>query len=266
MLKRYFDDLTEDLARESERIRAFFATHALSAGINREELVARLLRAHIIPSVGVEAGLILARNEEFSNQADVILVDRQSNGPLYGPRRIPIWLKEAVYGVIEVKTQLSPSTLSDSVRKCVRLKRLPNSFADSLGRQKVTDTLFCVWAFRAPDDLQLVKANIESAISGLAQSEQPDLIIVPGCFLWRGGHYFDISTNGQPGSDFYQQRIQSIGGDLERLLIPSFEMLNLGTNALTVFFYWLNNWLYAAGPRRPDLIRYYPVDSWGEKV
>ena len=54
MLKTYFDDLSADLAREIERIREFFATHKPSAGTNREDLVAKLLKSHVLPTVGVE--------------------------------------------------------------------------------------------------------------------------------------------------------------------------------------------------------------------
>jgi hypothetical protein len=244
MLKRYFDDLTSDLLQESERIRRFFATHALSAGINREDMVAKLLQSHVLPAVGVETGLVLSGSGEFSNQADVILTDAQSNRALYGTRPIPIWLKEAVYGVIEVKTQLTPTTLADSVAKGARLKTLPSNFADSFERQKIADTLYCIWAFDAPQDLSLIKANIAHAVKNVPQSEQPDFIIVPNRFLWRGGSYFDLSVNGQKGSARYQWRLQALGGNQAKMLTPSCEMMNLGANTLVVFLYWLNSWLF----------------------
>lgn len=266
MLKAYFDDLTNDLRRESDRIRAFFATHKPSAGANRESLVANLLRGQLLPSIGVETGLVLAASGEFSNQADILLVDRSSNGALHGTRPIPLWLIEAIYTLIEVKTQLTPTTLSDSVKKCRRLKALPTNYADSLGRQNIKETLFCLWSFECPTDLQVAKKNILSALNGVPHDEQPDFIVVPGSFLWRGGHYFDISVNGQPGSPYRAMRLAQVAGDEAKLLEPPAEMMALGQNTLVTFIYWLNSWLYAAGPRRPDLVKYYPINDWGTVV
>lgn len=266
MLKDYFDELTDDLARESDRIRQYFASHVASAGANREDLVAKLLRSHILPAAGVETGLILSASGELSNQSDVVLVDRTSNGPLHGDRPIPLWLLESVYAVIEVKTQLTPTTIADSVQKSVRLKRLAPNYADSLGQQKITDTLFCLWSFECPDNLQLAKSNISSAMSGIPHHQHPDFIVVPGRFLWRGGHYYDVSANGQKGSPWHQMRLAEVNGDESQLLVPGFKMLDLGPNTLFTFLYWLNSWLYAAGPRRPNILAYYPVKEWGSLV
>jgi hypothetical protein len=57
-----------------------------------------------------------------------------------------------------------------------------------------------------------------------------------------------------------------VGGDESKLLNPSSEMMDLRENALTVFLHWLNSWLYAAGPRRPDVVAYYPQKSWGQTI
>jgi hypothetical protein len=236
MLKNYFDDLTADLSVESERIRKFFATHKLSAGENREGLVAKLLAGHLIPSATIETGLILASSGEFSNQSDVVLVDSGSNRPLHGHRPIPLWLVEATYGVIEVKTQLTPATIKDAVDKCVRYKKLPRKFQDAFGRQKLTESLFCIWAFDAPAPAT-AKSNLEAALSGLPQAVQPDFVICPGRFLVRGGHYLDLSTNGQIGSEYRKTRLKAVGGDVSKLLPEAFEMLELGANTLPAFLH-----------------------------
>ena len=185
----------------------------------------QLLKSHILPTVGVETGLVLASSGEFSNQSDIILVDRQSNNALHGARPIPLWLMEAVYGVIEVKTPLTPTTLRDSIKKSIRLKTLPKHYADAHGRQKLLETLFSVWSFEAPQDLTLAKANITAALAAVPCQQQPDFIVVPGRFLWRGGHYFDLSTNGQPGSRFHTMRLQQVDGDPAKLVISARQML-----------------------------------------
>ena len=202
---------------------------------------------------------------EFSNQSDVVLYDPLSNGPLYRQSPIPIWLLEAVFGVIEVKTQLTPTTLRDSIAKCRRFKQLSKHYDDSFGRQNIDDHLFIIWSFDAPTNAT-VKRNLAAELANVPYHEQPDFVIVPGRFLVRGGQYHDLSTNGQVGSQHYQQRLAALGGDSSKLLAEQFEMLDLGTNALTAFLYWLNSWLYGAGPRRPNLLAYYDISTWGHRV
>lgn len=265
MLKQYFDDTTANLNRDSNRIREFFATHVPSAGSNREDLVAKLLKSYILPLAGVSTGLVMSATDEFSNQSDIVLFDSQSNGTLFHNSPIPIWLLEAVYGVIEVKTQLTPTTIRDSIAKCRRFKQLTKCYEDCHGRQKILDHLFILWSFEAPNNAS-AKSNILAALSAVPQTEQPDFVVVPGRFLVRGGHYYDLSTNGQFGSAHYRERLANVGGDPSRLLDEPFEMLDLQENTLTVFLYWLNSWLYAAGPRRPHLPSYYNISSWGRRV
>lgn len=265
MLKGYFDDLTADLNKESERVRRFFATHRPSAGTNREDLVAKLLSGHIVPNAGIETGLVLSSSGQFSNQSDILLVDRLSNTALHGHRPIPLWLAESVYAVIEVKTQLTPTEIKDSVEKCVRFKNLPTNFADSLQRQKISDSLFCIWAFEAPQPTT-AKKNIEAALLNIPRALHPDFIVVPGSFLVRGGKYYELSSLGQPGSSQYAMKLSAAGGDPSKMLLEHFEMLDLGENTIFTFLYWLNSWLFCAGPRRPNLLAYYPLDDWGTRV
>ncbi|RWY66193.1 DUF6602 domain-containing protein [Rhizobium sp. WSM1325] len=265
MLKQHFDNLTDDLNRQSERIRDFYKTHAPSAGTNRESLVAKLLESYLLPAAGVSAGIVASHNGDYSNQCDIVLFDPLSNSPIFRDGPVPIWLLEAIYAVIEVKTQFTTTTLADTIAKCRRLKQFTKVFDDSHGRQKITDHLFVMWAFEAPGN-DTAKSNLVAALSGVPQHEQPDFIIVPGRFLVRGGHYYDLSSNGQVGSAFYEERLVSVGGDPTKLLPQPFEMLALGSNTLIAFFHWLNSWLYAAGPRRPNLLAYYDITHWGTIV
>jgi hypothetical protein len=182
LLKAYFDGLTDELNRNSEKIRQFFATHAPSAGSNREDLVANLLKGYILPQAGVSSGLVMSAKGEFSNQSDVVLYDPLSNAALFQQSPIPIWLLESVFGVIEVKTQLTPTTLSDSIAKCRKFKQLPKHYDDSFGRQKITNHLFIIWSFEAPGN-KTAKSNILKQIENVPHEEQPDFIIVPGRFL-----------------------------------------------------------------------------------
>jgi hypothetical protein len=264
LLKKHFENISDDLNRQSQRIRNFY-THAPSAGVSRENLVAKLLEGHLLPVAGVSTGIIASYSGEYSNQSDIVLFDPQSNGPIYKDGPAPIWLLEAVYAMIEVKTAFNKATLADVIDKCRRFKRFEKAYDDSHGRQKLSDHLFIMWAFEAPKD-HTAKENLLDAIADVPQCEQPDFVIVPGRFLVKGGHYHDLSSNGQAGSVHYQNRLNEVGGDISKLLEEPFEMLSLGQNSLIAFFHWLNSWIYAAGPRRPDLLKYYNIDIWGSKV
>ena len=264
MLKKYFDDLNGDVNRQSERIREFFSTHRLSAGENREDIVAGLLKDHLLPMAGIGTGLVLSCDGEFSNQSDVVLFDPLSNAPLFPRSPIPIWLLEATYGVIEVKTQLNPTELADAVSKCRRFKTLSKHFADGIGRRHIDEHLFVLWAFEAPSN-ETAKANIQSALTGVPDVEQPDFIVVPGRFIMQGGTYRRLAYYGKRGSLHYNQQVMRFGGDETKLPPPPFEMSDLSSNTLTAFLIWINSWIYAAGPRRPDLVRYYP-DEWGKPI
>jgi len=167
--------------------------------------------------------------------------------------------------VIEVKTQLTPSEIADSVEKCARFKSLPPRFDGSFQRQKIFDSLFCIWGFEAPQPATARK-NIEAVLSGLPPAQHPDFIVVPGSFIFRGGRYFELSSIGQAGSPDYNRKLAAAGGDPSKLLTEDFEMLELGTHTLVAYLYWLNSWLHGAGPRRPDMLAYYAPDVWGKKV
>lgn len=263
MLKQYLDDLTNDLNRNSERIRQFFATHHLSAGENREELVSNLLKEHILPMAGISTGLVMSANGAFSNQSDVVLFDPLSNAPLFPKNPIPIWLLEATFGVIEVKTQLSPTEIADAVAKCRRFKSLQKHFADGLGRRHLDTHLFILWAFEAPSNAT-AKTNIQAALQGVPDELQPDFVVVPGRFIVTSGEYRRLSLYGQIGSAAHAQAVAASGNNPLSMPVP-LQMLDLGPNTLAAFLIWVNSWIYAAGPRRPDLIPYYP-NQWGTSV
>ena len=74
-LLAYFLDISEELRRQSERVRRDFASHRPSAGSNREGIVGDFLRAYLPKAFGTDTGLILSKSGEFSKQVDLIIVD-----------------------------------------------------------------------------------------------------------------------------------------------------------------------------------------------
>lgn len=142
VLPEYLSDVARDMRAKSAAIRRDFASHRLSAGENREDLVAEFLTNHLPRKFGVSSGIVISHDGLFSNQADLVVVDEQNNAPLYGATRNKLWPVEAVYALVEVKTTLSPSDLADAIAKGRKFKSLKRSFCEAGQVQPVAR---CFW-------------------------------------------------------------------------------------------------------------------------
>ena len=122
-MTNYMADVAVEMRRKSDEIRRDFAHHRLSAGENREDLVRQFLRDHLPDRFGVDTGFVISMDGQFSNQADLLVVDKMNNAPLYPNYRNRLWPVESVYALIEVKTQLNPAELRDAVQKGRKFKK-----------------------------------------------------------------------------------------------------------------------------------------------
>jgi len=262
-LPSYFADAAEQLDRKSRAIRRDFATHRGSAGSNRESLLAEALREYLPRSFGIDTGLITSSDGQFSKQADLVITDHSWNAPLYpsGPNRI--WLVEAVYALIEVKTSLPPAEIADGITKCRRFKRLPRRFSEGPSTPRLMDSLFVLWSFEGPTS-ETLKQNLVEALRDVPVSEQPDFVIVPGQVVATCGSYRELSGLGQPGSAHRHTLERQYGPDLAALPFERLPMFECGKDSLFVWLIWLLSWLKQAGPRSSELLGYLPPDkNWG---
>jgi hypothetical protein len=254
-LHEYFAAITEEIKRRSDRVRLGFSTHRPSAGDIRENIVAEILRDYLPKAFGVDTGLVLATTGEFSNQADVIVVDHNYNAPLYPIDSKHIWLVESVYALFEVKTSLSPGEIRDALAKCKRFKNLPRHFETVPDLPKIPDSLFVLWAFEAPSP-ETVKENVVAALRGVPRAEQPDFIVVPDSVLITAGGYREISTVGLPDSLRRQDALSRAGGNLDEAIGDPVQILHLGEHTLLTWLVWLTSWLKAAGHRSAPIGSY----------
>src|SRR5689334_20939132 len=121
-LPDYLADVARELRAKSGSIRRDFATHRPSAGEIREEIVSGFLHDHLPTRYGVSSGLLFSHAGQFSREADVLVVDQLNNAPLYGSSRSKLWPVEAVFALLEIKTELTPTQLKDAVAKGRRFK------------------------------------------------------------------------------------------------------------------------------------------------
>lgn len=259
VLPEYLADIAREMRAKSSSIRRDFASHRLSAGENREDLVAAFLSDHLPKRFGVGSGMVISHEGLFSNQADLVVVDTLNNSPLYGTSRNQLWPVEAVYSLLEVKTNLTPTELKDSIAKGRRFKSLTRRYCDAGQGQRVFDSLFVIWGFECPSP-ETLKSNVLAELAKVPLNEQPDFIVVPDRVLISCGSYLELSRLGQLGSAHRTQLHAQHGPNLSALLPPALVM-DLGENALLAWYVWFDSWLRQAGDRLTTPSTYLPVDK-----
>jgi hypothetical protein len=261
VLPDYLADVAKEMRAKSTAIRRDFATHRLSAGENREELVKRFLADHLPLRFEVSSGMVVSHNGGFSNQADLVVVDALNNSPLYASSANKLWPVESVLALFEVKTSLGPGELRDSIAKGRRFKALQRRFFNPGYGQRITDSLFIIWGFDCPTP-ETLKQNLLQELAAIPRSEQPDFVIVPDRVVVRGGSYLELSTIGQPTSLFRKQLEQQHGPNVASVLLPTpLQVGDSGENSLMTWYLWFYSWLMQAGDRSATLTDYLPPEQ-----
>ena len=265
-LVEYMEDVANEMSRQSTAIRRDFSQHRLSAGENRQDLVENFLLSHLPERFGVSSGFVVSHDGMFSNQADLVVVDKKNNAPLYGNNRNKLWPAEAVYALIEVKTKLDAANLTDSVSKGQRFKRMTRKFCETKEFQSLRDSLFVVWSFESSRP-KTMKDSLIASLENIPWSERPDFIIALDGIVARSGSYLEISKLGHPNSPFRQSLVSRYGDDLFKLLPEPAEIYNLGPHSLLAWYIWFDSWLRQAGSRFTNPVDYLPKEYiFGTKI
>ena len=266
-LPEYIADVAKEMAYKSESIRRDFAHHRLSAGECREDLVKDFLQGHLPKRFGVSTGFAISTKDMPSPEADLLVVDHQNNAPLYPDNRKSLWPVEAIYALIEVKTNLNPTDLKDAISKGRKFKSLQRQFCDVPNSpQRIDDSLFVIWAFEAPCATTL-KSNLMELLSNVPVNEQPDFIIVPNHLVVQSGSYMELAKLGQPGSNYRRELESRYGQELSGILPEPVQVDECKENSLFIWYTWFDSWLRRAGDRFTDPILYLPPDKvWGRRV
>lgn len=135
-LKKFFSAVEDSLLAQFHR--AGFITHSGDKGENREQILRDFLTQHLPSKYGITNGQIITKEGKQSHSADIIIYDKLHCPILYAEHTaiLPI---EGVYGIIEVKSDLSKPEFLDAARKIESFKRLsPRDLSIIQTREYVT--------------------------------------------------------------------------------------------------------------------------------
>ena len=124
-LQTIFQGLSQKMKSDFDLLTSQFQ-HSLSTGEAREFVFKELLRQYLPPKLGVEKGIIISSvpDERPSKQIDIIIYDKLNTPTLYSAENLRIFPIEGVYAVIEVKSMLNNSTLSDALDNVRSVKQM----------------------------------------------------------------------------------------------------------------------------------------------
>ncbi|SFI42672.1 hypothetical protein SAMN05192551_1216 [Tindallia magadiensis] len=99
--------------------------HSGLTGTYREDAIKNFLKEGRLPSkFGIGSGEIVGPTSNISRQSDLVIYDRQNCPVLIFSDSIQIFPSEAVYGIIEVKSQLSKQKLIEGLENIASFKMI----------------------------------------------------------------------------------------------------------------------------------------------
>ena len=230
-LPSYMSDVVGHMAQTSRSIRRDYAHHRPSAGDLRESVVKKFLLEHLPDRFGVTTGFAISVGGDVSRQADLMVVDKMNNSPLYGGFGNELWPIESIYAIIEVKTNLVRSAINDAILKAKRFKSIPRQFCETRTSDRYTDqSLFVIWGFECPKSTTL-KTNLNNAVMTTPVELQPDMLVVPDRVVATSGIYMQTVKIGEPNSQFRRELTEQHGSDLAALIPGPAEVMQFDADS-----------------------------------
>lgn len=147
----YLQRSSKRLAEESREIGDDYS-HPGEIGRSREDKVKQFLDRYLPKAFVTSRGFLVSADNVASPQTDLLIADRFWGTSLNSDLDNPYWLIESTYASIEVKTDLSPDDIADSIKKCRRFKSLRRDWTntrykiDNPFSAPIEDSLFIIWA------------------------------------------------------------------------------------------------------------------------
>jgi len=124
-LQAIFKSIAEKLAIDFKYMSSEIEHRASKGRVREIELVEQFLRKYLPATVGISHGEIVAVNGETSNECDVIIYESRTCPILLDKSGYQIFPVECVYGILEVKSHLNKTELTDAFAKISKVKKFP---------------------------------------------------------------------------------------------------------------------------------------------
>ncbi len=123
-IKQLFKNVSAKLMQEfleTEKTLVF----PLDRGAGREEAIRTFLKEKLPRRFGVSKGFVVSHTGEQSSQCDIIVYDADTSPIFYSDLNQEVFPVESVYGVIEVKSRLTPEVLDEAIKNIKAFKQVP---------------------------------------------------------------------------------------------------------------------------------------------
>jgi hypothetical protein len=233
-------------------------SHCGDRGEFRERIIEEFLRPYLPRCYGVGSGEVFSVDGASSRQLDIVLFDTVFSNVLFRDKQNSLFPCESVYGVIEVKSNLTSGELDSAIQNISSLKRLRREATDMLdilplrrlkvgpglgySRTKRNPYMGVIFAYDG-----LLAQSAEDNLNGrLASPENPQTL--PDFIFNLKKGYMGLRMRGS-GNEATPARL---GGEYER-----FVFVPVGGDTLPLFFLTINVCLNLLMLRAPDLNQYW---------
>jgi hypothetical protein len=187
------DDLRLAMERLSKGLRDSLETsgaigHALTRGEVRESELIEALRPHLPMRYELAKGEVIDAAGQRSRQQDIIISDALTGTPFLASGGMGVFPVEIVFAVLQVKSEIKPSTVAGAVENILSVKRLASAESrmrtDTAGggmRIGPTDAkpFGAIFAFSATDDLKAIVRSFLIACQSIpSPQDRPDALLV----------------------------------------------------------------------------------------
>ncbi len=236
--------------------------HSGDKGEFREYIITRFLRPFLPECYGIGSGEIFSTSGQYSKQIDLVLFDSVFSNVLFRDANNSLFPCEAVYGLIEVKSNLSVKELKTSIDNVASVKKLERNKSDMMDilpfrRLSVGDGLWHSRLQRNPylgvvfayDGVTAQTAIDMLWFEYLTKEEFPKNHLPDFIFSYQRGYTIlkaikqDNSNNG---------RIAKLGEEFN-----DYAVLQTGEDTLPLFFLTLNICLNQIILKAPDFDFYW---------
>lgn len=122
IFKNVLDDAHKQISLDYDKTKGF--GNSSIKGEERSEALADFLKSRLPPTFGVSTGEVIDSGDRRTGQLDIIIFDQTATRPVFSGKKNELYPCEAVYAVIEVKSELTKKELGTCLVAAQKLRRL----------------------------------------------------------------------------------------------------------------------------------------------